>query len=115
MLLPGIIYTPLSKRVGYFIKENRFIIMSSLLSEEENIYTEKVRSNASAFHRNFSSGSFEKNGPLVTENIYVNSNNAVVIGRENFVKRIRRYKTPFPGLQMKDRIILVEGNIAAVH
>jgi predicted ester cyclase len=78
-------------------------------------FTEKVRTNASTFHKNFSTGSFEKNGPLVTENIYVNSNNAVLIGRENFVNRIKRYNGPFPGLQLKDRIVLIDGNVAAVH
>ena len=78
-------------------------------------FTEKVRINASTFHKNFSTGSFEKNGPLVTENIYVNSNNAVLIGRENFVNRIKRYNGPFPGLQLRDRIVLIDGNVAAVH
>jgi predicted ester cyclase len=78
-------------------------------------FTEKVRVNASTFHKNFSTGSFEKNGPLVTENIYVNSNNSVLIGRENFVNRIKRYNGPFPGLQLKDRIVLIDGNVAAVH
>jgi predicted ester cyclase len=90
-------------------------IMSLLLSEEDKAFTEEVRTNASAFHRNFSSGSFESNGPLVTENIYVNSNNAVLIGRESFVNRIKRYSGPFPGLQLKDRIVLIDGNVAAVH
>jgi predicted ester cyclase len=78
-------------------------------------FTEKVRVNASTFHKNFSTASFEKNGPLVSENIYVNSNNAVLIGRENFVNRIKRYSGPFPGLQLKDRIALIDGNVAAVH
>ena len=78
-------------------------------------FTEKVRINASTFHKNFSTSSFEKNGPLVTENIYVNSNNAVLIGRENFVNRIKRYNGPFPGLQLRDRIVLIDGNVAAVH
>jgi predicted ester cyclase len=75
----------------------------------------KIRINASTFHKNFSAGEFEKNGPLVTENIYVNSNNTILIGRKNFVRRIERYKIPFPGLQMKDRIVLVDGNMASVH
>jgi predicted ester cyclase len=81
----------------------------------DNDLRKKIRANASTFHKNFSTGAFEKNGALVSENIYVNSNNTIVIGRENFVKRIERYKIPFPGLQMKDRIVLVERNIAAVH
>jgi hypothetical protein len=84
-------------------------------TSQDNHFKEKIRANASTFHKNFSAGAFEKNGPLVTENVYVNSNNTIVIGRENFVKRIERYKIPFPGLQMKDRIVLVDGNVASVH
>ena len=85
----------------------------SIVADDD--YKERIRINASTFHKNFSAGDFEKNGPLVTENVYVNSNNAILIGRENFVNRIQRYKTPFPGLQMKDRIVLVDGNVASVH
>lgn len=85
------------------------------LAQDQSDFKEKIRVNASTFHKNFSTGSFEKNGPLVTENIYVNSNNAILIGRDNFVKRIERYKVPFPGLQLKDRIVLVDGNVASVH
>jgi len=73
-------------------------------------YTEKVRNNASTFHQNFSTGDFEKNGELVNEKIYVNSNNAIVIGRHNFIERIKRFNTPFPTLQLKDRIIIVDEN-----
>lgn len=73
-------------------------------------YSEKVRKNASTFHHNFSSGEFEENGPLVDEKIYVNSNNAIVIGRDNFVKRIKRFHTPFPALALHDRIVIVDEN-----
>lgn len=78
-------------------------------------YTDLVRKNGASFHKNFSKGEFDKNGPLVTEDIYVNSNNAILVGRDNFVKRIKRYDGPFPGMQLKDRIVIVEDNIAAVH
>jgi len=76
----------------------------------DTAYTEKVRTNASTFHKNFSSGEFEKNGPLVNVKIYVNSNTSIVIGRENFVTRIKRFHIPFPRLALRDRIILVDGN-----
>ncbi|WP_048506804.1 nuclear transport factor 2 family protein [Chryseobacterium angstadtii] len=82
----------------------------SKTTDNESAYMEKVRSNASTFHQNFSSGSFEKNGPLVDENIYVNSNNAIVIGRDAFVQRIKRFHTPFPHLNLRDRIVIVDGD-----
>jgi steroid delta-isomerase-like uncharacterized protein len=73
------------------------------------------RANASKFHRNFSAGNFEANGPLVTADIDVDSNSVKLVGRENFVKRIQRYLIPFPGLQQRDRVIVVDGNAAAVN
>ncbi|MCH5598891.1 nuclear transport factor 2 family protein [Niabella ginsengisoli] len=71
--------------------------------------------NGAQFHINFSAGEFDKNGQLVTEDIYVNSNNAILVGRDNFVTRIKRYDGPFPGMHLTDRIVIVEDNIAAVH
>ena len=73
------------------------------------------RENAPKFHKNFSTGDFDKNGPLVTEDIDVDSNNVKLVGRENFVQRIERYSIPFPGMQLKDRVIIVDGNVAAVN
>jgi steroid delta-isomerase-like uncharacterized protein len=73
------------------------------------------RANAPKFHQNFSAGNFEANGPLVTADIDVDSNNVRLVGRENFVKRIERYSIPFPGLQLRDRVIVVDGNVAAVN
>jgi predicted ester cyclase len=73
------------------------------------------RENAPKFHKNFSAGEFEKNGPLVTPDIDVDSNNVKLAGRNNFVKRIERYSIPFPGLQLRDRVIIVDGNVAAVN
>jgi steroid delta-isomerase-like uncharacterized protein len=78
---------------------------------QERLY----RTNAPKFHKNFSAGEFEKNGPLVTEDIDMDSNNVKLVGRDNFVKRIERYNVPFPGLQLKDRVIVVDGNVAAVN
>jgi predicted ester cyclase len=74
-----------------------------------------VRANAPKFHKNFSAGDFAANGPLVTEDIDVESNNVKLVGRENFVRRIERYSIPFPGLQLRDRFIVVDGNVAAVN
>lgn len=80
-------------------------------STQERLY----RENAPKFHKNFSTGDFDKNGPLVTPDIDVNSNNVKLIGRDNFVKRIERYSIPFPGMQLRDRVIVVDGNVAAVN
>jgi predicted ester cyclase len=73
------------------------------------------RENAPKFHKNFSAGEYKKNGPLVTPDIDVDSNNVKLVGRDNFVKRIERYSIPFPGLQLRDRVIIVDGNVAAVN
>lgn len=86
------------------------LTISANAQNTDKDYSEKVRENATTFHQNFSTGDFEKNGPLVDKKIYVNSNNAVVIGRENFVKRIKRFHTPFPALALRDRIIIVDEN-----
>lgn len=71
------------------------------------------RENAPKFHHNFSLGKFEDNGQLVTENIDVDSNNVKLTGRQNFVDRLKRYSVAFPGLQLKDKIQLIDGNRAA--
>jgi predicted ester cyclase len=73
------------------------------------------RTNAPKFHKNFSAGEFDKNGPLVTEDIDVDSNNVKLTGRNNFIDRLKRYSVPFPGLQLRDRILIVDGNKAAVN
>lgn len=73
------------------------------------------RKNAPQFHRNFSAGQFAKNGALVTPDVDVESNNVKLVGRDAFVKRIERYSVPFPGLQLRDRVIIVDGNVASVN
>ena len=82
---------------------------------QADAYENLVRDKASTFHMNFNSGDFETNGLLVTEDIDINSNNVKLSGRADFVKRIERYSVPFPGLQLKDRILVVDGNVAAVN
>ncbi|QDH78542.1 hypothetical protein FKX85_05655 [Echinicola soli] len=84
-------------------------------AQEGSDYAQLVRDNGAQFHINFSAGKFDENGLLVTEDIYVNSNNAILVGREDFVKRVKRYDGPFPGMTLTDRIVIVEDNIAAVH
>ncbi|MFC4138445.1 MULTISPECIES: ester cyclase [unclassified Microbacterium] len=70
---------------------------------------------AAQFHRNFSNGAFEVNGGLVTDDIEVNSNAFVFSGRDAFVERLRRYEASFPGLQLRDQVIVVDGRSAAVQ
>ena len=74
-----------------------------------------VRANASKFHKNFSAGQFAANGALVTEDVDVDSNNVKLVGSDAFVKRLERYSVPFPGLQLRDRLVVVDGNVAAVN
>lgn len=71
------------------------------------------RETAPKFHQNFDAGAYEKNGPMVTEDIAVDSNNTQLTGRDNFVKRIARFAVPFPGIQLRDQVIIVDGNVAA--
>lgn len=78
-------------------------------------YTDLVRRQVSSFHPNFSAGQSHKNGELVLETIEVDSNGVFLTGRQAFVERLKRYDEPFPGLQLKDRIVLVDDNKAAVH
>jgi predicted ester cyclase len=84
-------------------------------AKEAPEYVAKIRLVASTFHKNFSAGEFDKNGPLVAEDIRINSNGAMLTGRDAFVQRIKRYKVPFPNLLIKDEYVLAEGNRAAVE
>jgi predicted ester cyclase len=87
------------------------VCSTSIRAQSDSLF----RANAPKFHRNFSAGQFAKNGALVTEDIDVNSNNVQLVGRDNFITRIERYSIPFPGLQLRDRVIIVDGNVAAVN
>jgi predicted ester cyclase len=91
------------------------VIPPSLAAENADRYHDLIRKNASTFHQNFSVGHFDANGSLVTPDVDVDSNNVKLVGRDRFVERIKRYDGPFPHLQLKDRIIIVDGNKAAVH
>ncbi|GGU37899.1 nuclear transport factor 2 family protein [Nocardioides albus] len=70
---------------------------------------------ASTFHKNFNAGRFDDNGPLVAEEISVDSNTVRFTGRSRFLERIRRFDGPFPGMQLRDRMILIDGMKAGVH
>lgn len=74
----------------------------------------EIRSRAGAFHKNFSRGDFDANGPLVARDIDVNSNNTLLKGSEAFVDRIKRFSVPFPGLQLRDHVLIVDGHDVAV-
>lgn len=85
-----------------------------LAQNTDTVYSENVRKNAQMFHINFSAGDFEKNAPLVNEKIYYDSDNTIVIGRDNFVKDISSLKGSFPGLALRDKIIIVDENQVAL-
>ena len=61
------------------------------------VYAEKIKSSGAMFHKNFSSGYFEKNGDLVTDDIYVNSNNTILIGRDKLLKELSATMDHFLG------------------
>lgn len=96
-------------------EKNETAIELSPTTAADSAYDALVRKNSSQFHKNFSAGRFEDNGPLTTEDIYVNSNGVIVVGRDKFVGRLSRYEKPFPGLAVNDRIMIVDGNIVAFH
>lgn len=95
--------------------EKNEIAIESTTTAADSVYEALVRKNSSQFHKNFSAGKFADNGPLTTKDIYVNSNGTIVVGRDKFVGRLTRYETPFPGLAVNDRIMIVDGNIVAFH
>ncbi|MCH5598895.1 nuclear transport factor 2 family protein [Niabella ginsengisoli] len=88
---------------------------TAAVAQTDTAYEALVRKNSSQFHKNFTAGDFDKNGPLVTEDIHVNSNGTIVVGRDKFVGRLSRYEVPFPGLAVNDRIKIVDGNTVAFH
>ncbi|WP_175476948.1 ester cyclase [Ruania alba] len=69
---------------------------------------------AARFHPNFNSRRLDRNGERTAEDVVVNSNGVHVYGRDSFVQRLSRYETPFPGLQLRDRIIIEDDRSAAV-
>lgn len=73
-----------------------------------------VRTHVARFHPNFSTKDFERNGEMVRPDVAVWSNGTEVQGRDGFVERIKRFETPFPGMQLTDRLIIVDGQSVAV-
>lgn len=78
-------------------------------------YENSVLNNVRQFHQNYNNHDFEKNGDLVTENIKVRSNGALLQGRNAFVERIKRFKPFFPDTGINDKAIYVDGNVAIIE
>jgi SnoaL-like polyketide cyclase len=78
-------------------------------------YEQLVYANVTQFHKNFDDHEFEKNGPLVADNLHVDSNGAEFQGRDEFVKRISRFVGPFPDVKITDLDTVVDGNVAVVR
>lgn len=78
-------------------------------------YEKLVLQNVTQFHKNFDNHEWDKNGPLVTDDIHVNSNGTELNGREQFIKRIARFAGPFPDVNIADLDTIVDGNKAAIR
>ena len=78
-------------------------------------YEKLVLQNVTQFHKNFNNRDWDKNGPLVAENLHVNSNGVEFTGRDAFVKRIARFAGPFPDVKIDDQVIVVDGNKAVIR
>jgi hypothetical protein len=78
-------------------------------------YETLILKNVSTFHKNFNTHDFDKNGPLVAEDVHIHSNGTELQGRDAFVARIKRFQVPFPDLKVNDLMIIVDGNRAAIR
>ncbi|HEY4144368.1 ester cyclase [Pinirhizobacter sp.] len=105
---------PFSRAIG-ILASLTLGLAASIASGKDNPSAEAVHVMASKFHRNFSNGEIDSNGPLAAPDIHVDSNNVILVGRDKFIERLKRYSVPFPGLQLKDRIVVVDGSRAAVQ
>jgi hypothetical protein len=63
--LPKCYYIP------FYLVLNSSTMSNNPSTFQDDDFKERIRGNAATFHKNFSAGAFEKNGPLVTENVYV--------------------------------------------
>jgi predicted ester cyclase len=86
--------------------------------QEKHTYTkyeQMVYDNVIQFHQNYNQHEWTKNGPLVADNLFVNSNGTPVHGRDEFIKRIARFAGPFPDVHITDLDTIVDGNKAAIR
>lgn len=67
------------------------------------------------FHKNFDHHEWDKNGPLVADDLHVNSNGTEFNGRNEYIKRIARFAVPFPNVKITDLDTIVDGNKASVR
>lgn len=74
-----------------------------------------ILKNTAEFHKNFTSHEFDKNAPLVAENIHVRSNGVEFSGREKFVERIKRFTKYFPDVAINDFSTYADGNATVVR
>lgn len=90
-------------------------VVTTHIPHEYTTYEKLIFKNVSQFHKNFNAREFEKNGPLVADNLVVNSNGTELHGRAEFVNRIGRFVAPFPDVKLDDQIIVVDGNSAVIR
>jgi hypothetical protein len=81
-------------------------------------YEATLRNHTAAFHINFSKGDAGKaaNGPLCALDLDWTVDNQLFIGGAAFVQQnIDFADAAFPGLQIKDQLVLVDDNLASVR
>ena len=86
--------------------------------QEKHTYTkyeQMVYENVIQFHKNYNQHEWTKNGPLVADDLLVDSNGTPVHGREEYIKRIARFAGPFPDVHITDLDTIVDGNKAAIR
>ena len=94
--------------------QTQIIGKQTLLHHEYTAYERKVRDTVVQFHKNFSAHEWAQNGPLVAEDIIVDSNGTELHGRDALVARIARFEGPFPDVRIDDLDTMVDGNVATV-
>jgi predicted ester cyclase len=86
--------------------------------QEKHAYTkyeQLIYDNVTQFHKNYNQHEWTRNGPLVADDLHVNSNGTQIHGRDEFIKRIARFVGPFPDVQITDLDTIVDGNKAAIR
>lgn len=78
-------------------------------------YETLVFNNVTQFHKNFDNHEWDKNGPLVADDLHANSNGTELSGRGEFIKRIARFVVPFPDVKITDLETVADGNKAAIR
>ena len=78
-------------------------------------YRTKIKNVAAQFNKNFNNGKTAANSALVTSNIIINTNSAILYGQNALKSHFNKYNTSLPDLLAYDEYILADGHYAAVE